>query len=610
LTTLQETKVFSFPQGGRRLFFKKELLSFFLRIPKDHALPSRPRLFDCRMMERLHFLWRAVASARVIHASGMFDPVWYAASYKPGHPLRLLMHYVLRGAAEGRSPSAAFDGDWYLRAHPEVGTAGQNPLAHYATQGRHAGYATHPATAGLPRQPYSQPAYTAWLAEMDRLTPPATDGPSPIAILREGQPDPGGTPYLLLVPAGVGLTDQALPVLSRHVAASPAFDLVFADEDQIDPSGARHSPWFKPGLDPELMLAGDLTGPATLMRRTLLERLGWDGVLPDAAALRRLGQAALASGACASHCPAALFHRPTPPRLEQPVFAPPEPRPLVSLIIPTRDRARLLATAVDGILDATEYAPLEVLIVDNDSRECATAALFGRLAADPRVRILRAPGAFNWSSLNNQAARQAHGKVLVLLNNDVEIISPGWLTELVAHAMRPEIGIAGAKLLYPDRTVQHLGMTLDPAGCFCHIMRGAPADACGFAGELGVTRGVAAVTGACLAIRREMFFAVGALEENELAVTSNDIDLCLRVRHAGFRVVVTPACVLLHHEAASRGHDGGPAQRARVLAERDYLRRQWGALAENDPYMNPNLCLLFDRPALESPRRVIERTLS
>ncbi len=562
------------------------------------------------MMERLHFLWRAVGSAWVIHASGLFDPAWYAASYKPGHKLRLLMHYVLRGAAEGRSPSAAFDGDWYLRAYPEVGMAGRNPLAHYASEGRRAGYATHPATAGLPRQPYSQPAYAAWLAEMDRLAPPAPRDMSPIAILRVGRPDPGDTPYLLLVPAGVGLTGQALPALSRRIAASPELQLVFADEDQIDASGARHSPWFKPGLDPELVLAGDLTGPATLFSREILERLGWDGTLPDSDGLRRLGAAALDLGCRAGHCPAVLFHRPGPPPFRQRIFRVPEPRPLVSVIIPTRDRARLLATALDGLLNATDYAPLEVLIVDNDSRERATAALFDRLAADTRVRILRVPGAFNWSSLNNQAARAARGEVLVLLNNDVEIISPGWLGELVAHAMRPGIGIAGGKLLYPDGTVQHLGMTLDPAGCFCHIMRGAPADVPGFAGEFGVTRSVAAVTGACLAIRREVFFAVGALEENELAVTSNDIDLCLRVRRAGFRVVLTPGCVLLHHEAASRGHDGGPGQRARVLAERDYLRRQWGEMAETDPTMNPNLCLLFDRPALESPSRILVKTLS
>jgi GT2 family glycosyltransferase len=564
----------------------------------------RVRLFDGRMMERFSFLWRALASARAIHASGLFDPAWYAASYQPGHPFRLLMHYVLRGAAEGRSPSAAFDGDWYLRTYPEVGMAGQNPFAHYVTVGRDSGYATQPATAGMPRQPYSQPAYAAWLAEMERLAPPAPAGPPPIAILREGQADEGGTPYVLLVPAGVGLTVQALPALSRSIAASPGLQLVFADEDRIEASGGRHSPWFKPGLDPELMLAGDLTGPATLFSRELLVRLGWDGMLPDAAGLRRIGRAALDLGCRAGHCPAVLFHRPEPPLLRQPEFAVPEPRPLISLIIPTRDRARLLATALDGILNATDYAPLEVLIVDNDSRERATAALFERLSGDPRVRILRAPGAFNWSSLNNQAAREARGQVLVLLNNDVEIVSPFWLSELVAQAMRPCIGIAGAKLLYPDRTIQHLGMTLDPAGCFCHIMRGAPAGVPGFAGELGVTRSVAAVTGACLAIRREVFFALGALEESELAVTSNDIDLCLRARHAGYRVVVAPGCVLLHHEAASRGHDAGPAQMARVLTERDYLRRRWGEMVAVDPYQNPNVGLLRDRMVLQAPAAV------
>jgi len=248
-----------------------------------------------------------------------------------------------------------------------------------------------------------------------------------------------------------------------------------------------------------------------------------------------------------------------------------------------------------------------VLIVDNGSRECPTLRLLNRLATDPRVKILRAPGPFNWSALNNQAARAASGDVLVLLNNDVEIISPDWLGRLLAQVLRPGIGAAGARLLYPNRTIQHAGLSHDPAGCFSHVLRGAAADDPGPAGTFAVARSVAAVTGACLAIRRDVFFAVGGLEENTLGVTGNDIDLCLRLRHAGYRVVYAPDAVLVHHEAASRGPDTSPAHMARVVAERDYLRGQWGEMAVRDPYLNPNLCLLHGRLALDAPRAIVTK---
>ena len=275
--------------------------------------------------------------------------------------------------------------------------------------------------------------------------------------------------------------------------------------------------------------------------------------------------------------------------------------PLVSIIIPTRDRAALLARCTDGVLHRTDYAPIELLIVDNESRERRAARLLTRLATDPRVRILPYPGPFNWSAMNNAAVHAARGEIVVLLNNDIEIADPAWLCEMVTLAQRPDIGIVGARLLYPDGTLQHAGMTIGPGAVAVHLCRGAARHDPGHGGMLRYTRSVAAVTGACMAMRRAVFDAVGGLETAHLAVTNNDLDLCLRVRARGWRVVCTPRAELYHLDAASRGPELGAGQFARVQRERAYLVRRWGALAEHDPYLNPNLATVNGQLVLAAP---------
>jgi GT2 family glycosyltransferase len=562
---------------------------------------------DGSIFERLHYLWRAWRAVRLIAPSGSFDAEWYARDGSVcGSRKRLIWHYVMQGAQEGRSPSAAFDTARYVRAYPQVGLAGVNPLAHYLAKGRGLGLQTYEAPqAALSRKALSEAAYQAWIAERARLDAPTLErlqasahALPPLAVTTTTET---ASDHVLLLPPGITLAEDALLALRAAIAAAPHTDLFYADEDRLAPNGHRSAPWFKPDWDPELQRAADLLGPATLYRRSALQTLGWDGAVPTPLTLRALNDQAASSGLTIGHIPKILFHQPHSPTLAPVPRAPLAPGTLVSVIIPTRDRPALLRKAAEGVLHHTAHAPLELLIVDNGSTQPATHRLFAELAADARVNILPAPGAFNWSALNNQAARLARGEMLVLLNNDVEITSPGWLGALVSQAMQPDIGAAGARLLYPDGTLQHAGFSIDHAGCFTHIMRGAAADSAGLFGELRVPRSVAAVTGACLAIRRNVFFEVGGLEQGTLAVTCNDIDLCLRVRHAGYRVVYTPDAVLMHREASSRGHDVSTAQLARVLAERDYLRRHWGELATRDPFLNDNLCVVNGRPALEVP---------
>ncbi len=404
--------------------------------------------------------------------------------------------------------------------------------------------------------------------------------------------------FVLCVAPYLQPRSDAQEAMARALAADPAIDVLFADEDRLDAHGNRHAPLFKPDWDPDLFAEHDLIGGAALFRRDKLR--DGDAADPWRAALRIARE-----GGRIGHIPAVLFHaspgapsRRTAPPAAHPIPASP---PLVSMIVPTRDRAALLAACADGVLNRTNYPAIEFIIVDNDSRQQRTARLFARLRQDPRVRILPHHGAFNWSAMNNRAAEAARGDILLLLNNDIDVICPGWLVELVSQALRPEIGAVGAKLLYPDDTVQHAGMTLGNGSFGGHLYRHAAHDDPGHAGILAARRRVSAVTGACLAIRRDVFHAVGGIEQEQLRVTGSDVDLCLRVRASGLAVICTPHAPLYHRELATRGVDATPEQRARVARERAFLLQRWGAAIETEDFLSPNLTVVQEQLALASP---------
>jgi GT2 family glycosyltransferase len=285
----------------------------------------------------------------------------------------------------------------------------------------------------------------------------------------------------------------------------------------------------------------------------------------------------------------------------------PTPEALVSVIVPTRDRIDLLAQCVEGVLHQTGYNNLELLIVDNESIEETTQTFFERLRReDNRVRILQYPGPFNYSAINNAAAREAGGEILLLLNNDIRVIEPGWLRELASQALRPDVGIVGAKLYYANHQVQHGGVVLGPHGHMAHVHRCADRNDPGYFGQLAHARTLSAVTGACAAIRRSVFFEVGGFDQINLPVSFNDIDLCLRLGDYGYRVVWTPFAELFHLESASRGkEDVDPVTRERFLSEWQYIKERWGLMLESaDPFHNPNLLFhpdYFEAPS--SPRR-------
>jgi GT2 family glycosyltransferase len=443
------------------------------------------------------------------------------------------------------------------------------------------------------------------------------------------------------------LAEHALYRVAVELATFPDADLVYSDEDLIDARGRRLLPHFKPDWDLDLQLGQNMVCHLAVYRRTLMAELGglragFEGSQDHDLVLR---VAERTTPARIRHIPAVLYHWRRPghasfseraaercavaarravaehfarigeagvdvqahPRLQQAVRVVrrlPDPPPLVSAIVPTRDGAALLERCADGLLRRTAYPNLEVLIVDNGSTEPSALALLRRLATDPRVRVLRVEGPFNFAALNNRAAAEAAGAVLLLLNNDIEIIAPDWLTEMVSHALRPEIGAVGAKLLYPDGRVQHAGVVLGfgHAGVAGHIEAMAARDALGYGSRLHLVRQVAAVTAACMAVRRGVFLDAGGLDAANLAVAFNDVDFCLRLRERGLRIVWTPFAELFHHESATRGSDEVPATAARFAREAEYMRRRWGPLLDDDPFYNPNFSLAASY-RLGEPRR-------
>ncbi|WP_353982232.1 glycosyltransferase family 2 protein [Salinicola endophyticus] len=432
------------------------------------------------------------------------------------------------------------------------------------------------------------------------------------------------------------LARDALFHVVEALQRQPDAEVLYSDEDKIDERGERFDPHFKPAWNPDLLLGQNYLSHLSVYRTAGVRalggfRLGLEGSQDHDLALRctrglsaerivhipqvlyhwRAAGTSTAGAAAAKaytgvaglravrehlaiEAPAARVEAGRFPNTYRVHWPLPQPAPLVSLLVPTRDRVELLEPCVRALLERTAYPNLELLILDNDSRDPATLDFFTAIAADPRVRVLRWPGPFNYSALNNFGAAQARGTVLGLVNNDIEPMHPEWLTEMVAHACRPEIGCVGAKLYYPNGTIQHAGVVLGVGGVAGHAHKYFSGHQPGYFSRLHLAQNYSAVTAACLVVRREIFTAVGGLDAAHLAVAFNDVDFCLRVRDAGYRNLWTPFAELYHHESVSRGSDDTQAKRARAASEAQYMRRRWGASLFTDPAYHPHLTLTHE----------------
>ena len=421
---------------------------------------------------------------------------------------------------------------------------------------------------------------------------------------------------------GDELAPDALYEMVGLLQEHPGADLVYSDEDQIDGEGRRTNPHFKPGWSPDLLLSADYVAHLSLYRRSLLQevggfREGFDGCQDYDLALRATERTDEIH-----HVPKALYHRRVraglpasssadksqvrdrtrralsetlerrglegyvengllPDRFRVRLRIKGEPK--VSIIIPTRDNASFLRRCVESIERRTTYPNYELLIVDNNSQELETVEYLGSLPH----RVIPFREAFNYSRINNFAVSRADGEYVLLLNDDTEVTSGGWLEAMLEHAQRPEVGAVGAKLLYPDGRIQHGGVVVGVGspwepGVAMHSHQFYSADAPGYAGALMVSTNYSAVTAACMLFRKSLFEELGGLEEENLPIQFNDVDLCLRMRERGYYVVYTPFAELYHHESVSRGYRSGDR------TENLYMRERWGEVMDRDPYYNPN----------------------
>ncbi len=418
--------------------------------------------------------------------------------------------------------------------------------------------------------------------------------------------------------------------------------LLYSDEDRIDAHGRRSAPHFKPDWNAEWIRTTNYVLHLCTVRTDLARRIGgfrsahdgvqdWDFVL-------RMSE--LAQPGEIVHVPFVLYHwrtldgstatavyhkrgieaaqravieetlqrRGIAGRVERTMYgwriryALPDPAPLVSIVMLTRDRADLLRACTGSVLSRTAYGRYELVIVDHESREPDAMHLLDELRADPRVRIVPYAGPFNYSAQCNAGVRHARGEVVVLLNNDVQVLDADWLDELAGHAVQPDVAVVGALLLYPNHTIQHAGVIVGLNGTADRPYVGYRQGYAGVAGRAQAAQDVTAVVTACAAIRKQVFEEIGGFDET-LCVSHNDVDLCLRAIAHGYRNIFTPHAELIHAESASRGLEVAPAELARVARETAIFEARWGAWMKADPTYNPNLALEGKAFALAYPPR-------
>jgi GT2 family glycosyltransferase len=448
--------------------------------------------------------------------------------------------------------------------------------------------------------------------------------------------------FVLFVPSGTILVENALARFSSAIAAHPDALAIYGDVDVLDGSG-RPWPLLFPAFDYERLLEQGYCAFLFAARKEVVRRAiensaddfmqvffallregpidparvvhlpGAVGILPPfdreklaerlARAVRdhlaARGTSASVETTAASLLPAVHVRREVP-------FS-----NSVSIVIPTRNRVDLLRPCLEAIGRAETTHVAEVIVVDNDSSDPETLDFLEDEQRSGRSRVLRVPGHFNYSRLNNIAVNSARGRNICLLNNDVEVISPDWLEEMLGRLEDPDVGAVGALLIWPSGVVQHGGVVLGTHFAADHAFSDRLADDPGYCDLLRVAHQCSAVTAACLLTRKEDYFAVGGLDESFLPVNFNDVDFCLRLRARHKRVVFTPHAKLLHHESVSRGPDKRTNRENRARRELATLRARWLDVLISDPFYSPALALdHFPYAGLAWPPRPMEPRLA
>jgi GT2 family glycosyltransferase len=444
-------------------------------------------------------------------------------------------------------------------------------------------------------------------------------------------------------------SETALAFVALEIEQHPNAGLIFSDEDKIDEAGVRSNPFFKTDWNPELFLGQNYINHLGVYRTELLRtiggfREGLEGSQDYDLALRCIERLEPAQ---VRHIPRILYHwravagslaavadakpyakeaarraigdhlrrRKIAGRVEacpenveshRVVYAVPEPSPKVSIVIPMRDRVELIERCIASIREGTDYPSIEFVIVDNGSIEPATLEFLRTVQEEIGAQIVRDDAPFNFSRLINRGAAVATGTFLAFLNNDIEADEPGWLREMVSHAVTPSVGAVGARLWFPDGTLQHGGVILGLGGVAGHAFPRVPRGHAGYFNRTYLQQNCSAVTGACLLVRKEVFEKAGGFDEVNLGISFNDVDFCLRLRATGLQNVWTPYANLIHHESASRGHQQTVEEQTQFIREAAYMQRKWGFELLHDPFYNPNLSLNLPGFELAVPPRLPE----
>jgi len=426
------------------------------------------------------------------------------------------------------------------------------------------------------------------------------------------------------------LAPQALNEVATTLTQNPSIRWVYSDEDLMSENGKRIAPHFKSQWNPYLLHAHNYITHLCAYQRELLNDLG--GFRPGVDGAQDYDLALRASAKLQphqiTHIPKVLYHwrmhaestafqsgtKPYTVAAGEKALTDyfneqnqkvdikegnldnfyhvqyiPKQWPKVSIIIPTRDHKSVLEACVSSLLSKTDYADFEVIIMDNQSQQADALTYLKELANHDTVSVVKHDKAFNYSEINNRAVELASGEVIILLNNDVEVINDSWLKELVGLAMQDDVGCVGAKLLYPDQSIQHAGIVMGLGGYAAHSHRGTPESCNGYFNRPNINQVVSGVTGACLTVRKETYLSVGGLDE-EFKVAYNDVDFCLKVKAAGFYNVYCAHAQLYHYESKTRGEDNQDKEKAaRFDLEKARLLKKWKPEIENDLYYSPHL---------------------
>jgi GT2 family glycosyltransferase len=408
--------------------------------------------------------------------------------------------------------------------------------------------------------------------------------------------------WLAVMSPGDTLDNLALGAITEEMSRRPMARLIYSDEDAMSAQGKIHSPLLKPDWSPVFQDGSNYIGRLACIRK---DALGAAGVSDPRALTTRENDSlrdvlACLSGPEVAHVRRILYRRQAPASSQKrpsnviPSRSETTALPDATIVMVTKDRADLLSRSLFGIQHQTDYPDFNVVIVDNGTTEKDALALLASLKSDNRFLILQRPGPFNFSALCNEGARLSHSQLLVFLNNDVEMGDRNWLKRLAEVAVRPNVGVAGATLLYPSGRIQHAGVTLGLGTVAGHLYSGAPANHADYLGHLTADREVSAVTAACCAIERVKFEKLGGFDDINLPVEFNDIDLCLRAMEQGWSNICVSKSVLIHLESETRG----VAQSKVYELERNYFVQRWSHIIRDDPYFHPGLSMFALQPCL------------